>query len=205
VLEGLRVDRLDRLEAALKLGKGVIVALPHLGGWEWGGTWMTYQGYPPTVVVEALEPPEVFEWFAGLRRRLGMEIIPADLHAAAAVLAALRANKVVYLLCDRAVKGVTGVEVAFFGEKTLIPAGPAAIALRSGAPIIPVAVYFGQHGTHTAVVRPPLDVVRSGRTRRDIEATTQALAFELEALIRAAPTQWHLMQPNWPSDGAPPP
>jgi lauroyl/myristoyl acyltransferase len=199
VLGGLHVDRVDRLEAGLGRGKGVIVALPHLGGWEWGGAWMAYRGYPTVVVVEALEP-QVFEWFAGLRRALGMEIIAADRHAAGAVLAALRANKVVYLLSDRAVKGVSGVEVEFFGEKTLIPAGPAAFALRSGAPVIPAAVYFGEHGTHNAVVRPPLEAVRSGRLRLDIEMMTQALAAELEVLITAAPAQWHLMQPNWPSD-----
>ena len=45
----------------------MILALPHLGGWEWAGRWMTDQGYKMTVVVEALDPPELFEWFADLR------------------------------------------------------------------------------------------------------------------------------------------
>jgi KDO2-lipid IV(A) lauroyltransferase len=51
-------------------------------------------------------------------------------------------------------------------------------------------------------VRPPLDTSRQGRLREDVGRITQDLAHELEYLIRRAPEQWHLMQPNWPSDYA---
>ena len=60
----------------LQAGNGVILALPHLGGWEWAGRWMTDQGFKMTVVVEALDPPELFEWFADLRQELGMTVVP---------------------------------------------------------------------------------------------------------------------------------
>jgi len=67
--------------------------------------------------------------------------------------------------------------------------------------VLPCAVYFGRRSNqHLGVIRPPLDLHRRGRLRDDVQAGTQALATELEALIRRAPTQWHLMQPNWPSD-----
>ncbi len=70
----------------LQEGNGVILALPHLGGWEWAGRWMTDQGFKMTVVVEALEPPELFDWFAGLRKDLGMNVVPTGPKAGPAVL-----------------------------------------------------------------------------------------------------------------------
>ena len=116
------------------------------------------------------------------------------------MLQALRQNEVVCLLCDRDLDR-SGVEVEFFGERTTLPAGPATLALRTGAPILPVGVYFTERTNgHHAVVRPPLSLERRGGLREDVSRITQQLAHELEFLIRRAPEQWHLFQPNWPSD-----
>jgi lauroyl/myristoyl acyltransferase len=185
---------------ALERGNGVILALPHLGGWEWAGRWMTDQGHKLTVVVEPLEPPELFEWFAELRRDLGMNVVPLGPTAGSTVLKALRDNEVVCLLCDRDLDR-TGVEVEFFGERTTLPPGPATLSLRTGAPILPTAVYFTpRYNGHHAIVRPPVPTQRLGGLREDVGRVTQLLARELEFLIRRAPEQWHLFQPNWPSD-----
>ena len=105
------------------------------------------------------------------------------------------------LLCDRDLVG-DGIEVEFFGERTTLPAGPATLALRTGAPLLPAAVYFGPQGGHHAKVMPPVAAQREGRLRDDVERVTQDLAHRFEELIRAAPEQWHLLQPNWPSDHA---
>lgn len=184
----------------LAAGNGVILALPHLGGWEWAGRWIADQGHPITVVVEPLEAPETFEWFRALRSSLGMTVVPLGPGAAATLLRALRDNHVVCLLSDRDIAG-GGIPVKFFGETTTLPGGPATLALRTGAPILPTAVYFtGERNGHVATVRPPLPVPATGRLRDDVAALTQALADELEGLIRRAPEQWHLLQPNWPSD-----
>jgi lauroyl/myristoyl acyltransferase len=117
------------------------------------------------------------------------------------VLTALRNNHVVCLLSDRDIGG-GGVEVEFLGERTTLPAGPATLALRTGAPLFPTAVYYGGERGRRGVVRPPLDLARTGRLRDDVARVTQALADELGDLIRRAPEQWHLLQPNWPSDRA---
>ncbi|MGD9997587.1 MAG: phosphatidylinositol mannoside acyltransferase [Ilumatobacteraceae bacterium] len=201
VERGFEVEGYDRVTAALEHGNGVILALPHLGGWEWAGRWMTDRGHRMTVVVEPLQPPELFEWFADLRKQLGMTVVPLGSGAASAVLKALRDNEVVCLLCDRDLER-NGVEVEFFGERTTLPAGPAALSLRSGAPVLPTAVYFTpRYNGHLGVVRPPLP---SNRTddglRADVSRVSQVLAHELEVLIRRAPEQWHMFQPNWPSD-----
>ena len=62
------LEGFDHVTDSVAAGNGTIFALPHLGGWEWAGRWMTDQGHRHTVVVEALQPPELFEWFAKLRK-----------------------------------------------------------------------------------------------------------------------------------------
>jgi phosphatidylinositol dimannoside acyltransferase len=194
------VEGYEHIEAGLEQGNGVILALPHLGGWEWAGAWICLvQGHKLLVVVEPVEPPELFEWFQEVRAAMGMEVVALGDHAATRALAALRANRVVCLVSDRDLSG-DGIDVEFFGERTTLPGGPALLAVRAGAPILPVAVYFGGGLDHHAVVRPPLDTTRRGSLRDDVARITQDLAHEFERLIERAPEQWHLMQPNWPSD-----
>jgi KDO2-lipid IV(A) lauroyltransferase len=201
VARGFDVDGYHHIVTALEAGNGVILVLPHLGGWEWAGRWIADQGHEITVVVEQIEPPELFDWFVELRSALGMNVVPLGPGAGTTVMRALNDNHVVCLLADRDLQG-GGPQVEFFGEQTSMPAGPATLALRTGAPILPTAVYFtGRVDGHFAWVRPPLAVERSaGRLRDDVARITQDLARELEILIRREPSQWHLFQPNWPSD-----
>jgi phosphatidylinositol dimannoside acyltransferase len=201
VAAGFQEDGYHHIVNGLAHGKGVIVALPHLGGWEWAGRWIADRGHPITVVVERIEPPELFEWFVDLRSDLGMTVVPLGSDAAATVMTALRNNHIVCLVSDRDLMG-GGPEVDFFGERTTLPGGAATLALRSGAPIVPTGVYFTDRvDGHFAWVRPPIPVERSeGRLRDDVARITQTVAGELETLIRREPFQWHLFQPNWPSD-----
>lgn len=197
---GFAVDGYGHVADALAEGRGAILVLPHLGGWEWAGFWLTQvMGQPVTVVVEPVEPPALFDFFADFRRQLGMEIVPLGPDAGRAILGALAANRIVCLLADRDIVG-DGIEVEFFGETTTLPAGPATLALRTGAALLPVAVYFAGRSGHQALVLPPMAVERHGRLREDVRRVTVELAGVLEGLIRRAPEQWHLQQPNWPSD-----
>ena len=200
VLEaGLRRDGDEHIHEALAAGKGCILAMPHLGAWEWSAFWLaTIYRYPISAVVEAVEPPELADWFTGLRSKLGMVVIPLDANAGAAAAGALKSGGILTLLSDRDVAG-GGIEVEFFGERTTLPAGPATLALRTGAPLIPATTYF-EGDAHYGLARPPLDTTRHGKFREDVARITQDLAHEFEAMIRRAPEQWHLLQPNWPSD-----
>jgi phosphatidylinositol dimannoside acyltransferase len=194
VLEGA-----EHLAEGLVQGKGVVVALPHVGGWDFGGAWIARRGFSPAAVAEPVEPPELFEWFADVRRAAGIEIVPLGPDAGSELLAILRDGRIITLLCDRDILG-NGVEVEFFGERTTLPSGPALLALRTGAALLPAAVYFTARGGHRAVIQAPVPTEREGRLRDDVQRVTEALAGRLEELIRGAPEQWHLMQPNWPSD-----
>ena len=190
----------EHLVAGMAAGRGVVLALPHLGRWEWGGAWLNLQGYPMTAVAETIEPPELYEWFVSQRQALGLTIVALAPEAGGILLRTLRNGGLVGLLCDRDLVG-NGVEVEFFGERTTLPAGPATLALRTGAVLLPTAVYGGPGRHHTAVILPPVPVERTGRLRDDVTRITQVVAHDLERLIRRAPDQWYLFQPNWPSDG----
>ena len=200
--DGIEVPDYQYVEEALNRGKGVILAQPQLGGWEWAGFWMaTVNKLPITVVVEPIEPPQLFEWFAGFRSQLGMKVVPIGPSAGAEIASALKRNEIVCLLCDRDISG-SGIEVDFMGERTTLPGGPALLALRTGAAVLPTAVYFQPRGQHLGVVRPPLDTIRQATVKEDVVRVTGQLADELALLIRRAPEQWHLFQPNWPSDSS---
>ena len=204
IAQGHHVEGFQHIEDSATKGKGTILALPHMGGWEWSGRWLIDQGYQLTAVVERLENTELFEWFVEMRSRYGVNVIALTDDAGIAVGNALRNNHVVSLLCDRDIPKDgkrTGVEVQFFGETTTVPAGPAFFALRTGASLLPMATFFtpGANG-HKSVIRPALVVERQGSLREDVARITQVLTTEIENLIRQAPEQWHLFQPNWPSD-----
>lgn len=196
----MRYERYDRIQAGIDAGRGTIMALPHLGGWEWAGTQLAMTGHPISVVVERLDPPDLFDWFVAFRERLGMRVISVGPQAAGQCVKALADNHILCLLSDRIVGGAAGVDVQFFGEVTKLPAGPATLALRTGAALLPCAVFFEGRNGHVGDVQEPVSHLRSGRLRDDVRVMTQQLATEFERLIRLAPTQWHLMQPNWPSD-----
>jgi lauroyl/myristoyl acyltransferase len=201
VERGFDVDGYENIVDGLAAGNGVILVLPHLGGWEWAGRWIADQGHQITVVVERIEPPELFDWFVDLRSALGMNVVALGSDAGTTVMRALRDNHVVCLLADRDLQG-GGPEVEFFGERTTLPAGPATLSMRTGAPILPTAVYFTTRvDGHRAWVKPPVPIERTEqRLRDDVARVTQLLAHDLETLIRRAPSQWHMFQPNWPSD-----
>ncbi len=192
----------DHVVQHMAAGKGVIMALPHVGTWEWGGAWLALQGYPMTAVAEPLEPPALSEWMVAERQAMGLNIVPLGPGASSALLRTLRAGGLVGLLCDRDLLG-NGVEVEFFGERTTLPGGPATLALRTGAALLPTAVYSGPGRNHTAVIMAPLSTERTKSLRDDVARVTQDMAHALEGLIRRAPHQWYLFQPNWPSDTAP--
>ena len=194
-----RVNGMEHIAAAIAAGKGLVLALPHLGNWDNAGAWLAGQGYTVVVVAEPLEPPELFEFFVETRAALGMRVIALSRTAGAEALRALHANEAVCLLCDRDLTG-DGVEVEFLGERTTLPAGPATLALRSGARLLAVGCYFRPEGGHEIHILDPIDTERKGRIRDDVARVTQDLAHRFEQLIRAQPEHWHLMQPNWPSD-----
>ncbi len=193
---------LKNLVAAHEAGTGAIVALPHAGNWDAAGAMVAAHGVPITTVAERLKPEGLFRRFVEFREGLGMKIIP---HAGAAapvdeLQRALNAGHIVPLLADRDLSR-RGVEVNFFGGRTKMPAGPALLAIRTGAPLYVVNMWYrpdvpcGQTVGPLAVPRGdvgPLDV--------RVKLFTQQIADELAKGIAAHPVDWHMLQKLWLTD-----
>lgn len=192
----------DKIQDVRASGVGPLIVLPHVGGWEWAAAWLGRIVHAPvTAVVERLEPTEVFEWFVELRHELGINVVPLDDRAFAAVAEAVRQTEVVCLVSDRDIAG-TGMTVTFFGEDARVPMGPAVLACRTRAPLLPTVVYFWGDQRLCLVGDPiwPTDFQHYKRGRERYGAITRHLVGEMEKMIEGAPEQWHLLGPNWLSD-----
>lgn len=193
----MTVDGLENLEKALTGGNGAVVVLPHLGNWEAAAVIALQLKLPLVAVAESLANRHITAWFTRQRNMFGIEIVLTGKGRVRAKLRqAIEEGKLVCLLSDRDLSG-RGVEVEFFGERTTLPAGPVTLAQKTGAAVIPVAVYFRDGPGHHAVIHPALELPAD-----DVAAGVQEIARRLERMILRAPGQWHLVQPNWPSDRA---
>ena len=193
-------EGLENIARYLDGGRGVVFVTPHLGSYDVAGAWVASHGWRVLAPAEELEPPELFDLFRGLRSSVGVEVLPAGKGSTArALLAALRDGAAVGLVSDRDISGA-GVEVEFFGEPTLIPSGPAVLASRTGAPIAVGALFQRDGGRYHGVVLDAIEVDAGRADAERIRSLTVEIVRRMEDLIRREPGQWHLFQPNWPSD-----
>jgi phosphatidylinositol dimannoside acyltransferase len=191
-----RCEGCENIEAAYRGGKGGVLATAHLGNWDAGGRWVAKR-WPLTVVVEVLRPRMLFDRFVEHRRSLGMTIVPLEpgTDATARCIEQLRKGELVALVADRDLSG-SGVEVTMFGKRTKMPAGPAVLSIRTGAPLIAAVIYQHRDGTWLARVLPPVEQPPHDAPDR-VSILTQRVAEKFEELIRAAPEQWHVFNRYW--------
>jgi KDO2-lipid IV(A) lauroyltransferase len=104
----------------------------------------------------------------------------------------LRAGRLVCLVCDRDLTS-SGVEVQFFGEPARMAAGPAALAVQTGAALMPVTLWF-EGENWCARIFPEVPVPESGTQREKIAAMSQAMAKAFEVTIAEHPEDWHMLQ-----------
>lgn len=186
----------DHVCAALEQGRGAVLALPHSGNWDMAGVWLaqTHGGF--TTVAERLKPESLYRRFLVFRESLGFEVLPATGGARppSEILAErLRGNGLVCLMADRDLTR-NGVPVEFFGEMTRMPAGPAKLAIATGAALLPAHCWFDGDGWGVTI-SAPLDC-SSG----DVGVVTAALADKFVEGISAYPQDWHMLQPQWLAD-----
>ncbi len=184
-------------------GRGCVAVLPHMGNWDVAGAWASITGLKLTTVAERLKPEELFDRFVAFRESLGMEVIPltgGDSNPFEVLADRLRAGGLVCLLGDRDLTA-RGIEVEFFGETAKFPAGPAALAVRTGAALVPATLWFDGDGwvVHMHDEIPVPDVPDP------VQAMTQSVAVAFEEGIRAHPEDWHMLQRLWLSDLTPRP
>jgi len=181
--------------AQMAAGRGVVFALPHTGNWEVAGAWIIARGAGKfTTVAERLKPESVFLRFLAFRESLGFEVLPATGgNSRFGVLAQrLRAGGMVCLPADRDVTG-GGIDVEFFGQKARMMGGPAALAVQTGAALLPAVLWFEGRGWGVHIY-PEVPVPAEGSRRDKIAAMTQQMARNFEAGIAAHPEDWHMLQ-----------
>jgi KDO2-lipid IV(A) lauroyltransferase len=195
-----RLDRVfigaEKFDAALVGGRGAVMALPHSGNWDMAGVWLAQKYGTFTTVAERLKPESLYDRFIAYRESLGFEVLPltgGERPPMEVLAERLEANRFVCLMADRDLTR-SGVQVDFFGEPTRLPAGPARLALETGAPLHPAHVYYD--GDDCVVqIDDALDT-SSG----DVGVITQALADRFAVNIAAHPQDWHMLQPQWLAD-----
>jgi phosphatidylinositol dimannoside acyltransferase len=205
IMAGMHVNPEGEAElfANLKAGRGVIVALPHMGNFEQAGAWVVRQGAGKfTTVAERLRPESVYEAFVRFRQSLGMEVLPltGGLTPFGTLAKRLRAGGLVCLVSDRDLKE-SGVEVEMFGEKARI-AATAALAVHTGAALLPTATWFEGEDEWGARIYPEVPVPEAGTRAEKVAAMSQALAHRFEEAIADHPQDWHMLQRVFTADVA---
>lgn len=201
ILGDCEVENLETLRAAVAAPPGIVLAVAHLGNWEAAGLRAAAEGARVLAAAEGLTNERLVRWFVEMRAVMDIDIVLVRRGARVteALAERLEGGGVVALLFDRDLKG-TGIPVTLFGEETTLPAGPLALALRTGAVILPVGVYHRRRAGHIFHIHPPLAVPAEGSLDERVQEGTERLAVVLEEMIRRAPEQWHVLQPVWPSD-----
>jgi KDO2-lipid IV(A) lauroyltransferase len=200
ILQGFHLPQRDLLARHLDRGRGVVAALPHMANWDHAGAWVAANGWPLTTVAERLRPESLFERFVAYRRTLGMEILPLTGGAQPpldVLTERVRSGAVVPLLADRDLSS-RGVPVTFFGESTRMPAGPALLAIRTGAPLLVASLWYEADRTCARLDEVP--VAESGSQTERVATTTQRIADVMATRIAEHPVDWHMLQRLWLAD-----
>ena len=199
MLNDFRVVQFDELKAVLGEGNGVILALPHTGNWDAAAAHLVSHGFRLVTVAERLKPEAVFEQFVAYREKLGMEVLPltGGQRAPLDVLAEkAQQGYAVALLADRDLSA-RGIEVRFFGGRTRMPAGPALLALRTGAPLYAVDLSFTPDQCIAFLRRIEMPAPAEGALDVRVKIVTQRLADAFAAGIAEHPQDWHMLQKMW--------
>lgn len=198
IVASVRMSDHDRqvVDEVCTSGKGVVMALPHSGNWDICGVWLVAHYGRFATVAERLKPESLFDQFVAYRESLGFEVFPltgGEQPPFELLAQRLRAGGIVCLMGDRDLSH-RGVPVELFGERTRMPAGPAKLAVDTGATLL--AVHHSYLDEHTSLIRCGTVI----DTSVGVAAATQSLADAFAEGIAAAPADWHMLQPLWESD-----
>jgi KDO2-lipid IV(A) lauroyltransferase len=192
----VRPEGQERLDRVLALGKGAIVVTAHVSNWDILAAASAVYGYPISAVTNELPSDGLNELVVASRERIGMKMIRLGPGSLRQILKSLGKNELVALASDL-YSGDRGVRVPFFNRPAMFPAGPAAIALKTGAPIIPVWIRRQPDNLYVAEIEEPIEVSRTGDNARDVLATTERIVQFFERIIRREPDQWLVFLPVW--------
>jgi KDO2-lipid IV(A) lauroyltransferase len=173
-----------------------LILTAHLGNWEILCASHRLTTYGLSVVVRPLDATWLNGVAVRLRRRTGVEVIDKR-GALRPVLAALRRGRLVGILMDQNASRREGVFVDFFGRPASTSRSIALLAVRTGAPIVPIFTYRDANGDHRVVIRPALDAPSAPDADAAVVEMTARCTAEVERAIRESPEQWLWSHDRW--------
>jgi KDO2-lipid IV(A) lauroyltransferase len=203
IREVVEVGGLENIDDALALRRGAIVVTPHFGNWDMAAAAAVAHGVRLTAVTDRFGDAALDRQVTGARQKFGMKCVPVGVEAGRAVLRALRDNEVVALVCDLPKEG-RNVRVDLCGQPAMVPAGPALLALRTGAPLVPITCRRLADNRYHLEIERRVAFTPTGRDAVDVPALAQAIVDRFAATLRAVPEQWYLFSRMWGlADGTP--
>ncbi len=200
VVDRMVVHNEQRIFEYRARGRGLIAALGHFGNWDHCGAWASAVGLPLTTVAERLRPESLFDRFVAYRESLGMEVLPltGGDNVSEVLRQRLLDDGFVCLLSDRELS-TGGIAVDLLGEPARLPAGPALLAVRTGATLMPALSYYSKKHTHLEFL-PEIVPPEGVSLREKVQMMTQQFADVIGVAARTHPTDWHMLQPVWTAD-----
>jgi KDO2-lipid IV(A) lauroyltransferase len=193
----VRIEGLAEALALLEKKKGALLLISHFGNWELMGLMSKVIGNPIMVLAKPMKKNQwVDQFVTKIRNASGLEVI-STVNASRKVIRALSQNRVVGILIDQRAKRSEGVWVDFFGRKAPTTPGLAVLAMKTGAPVLPVFMVRDGFHTHRLLVKKPLELIHTGDIKKDVEANTQLFNHHLESMIRQYPDQWFWVHRRW--------
>ena len=182
------------LDATVARGRGVLAVTGHLGNFELGGRVLAVR-YPLLDVVKPMRNTLFDRHLERMRHRSGITTVPMD-QAGRPVLAHLRRGGVVTLFVDQDA-GREGVRTSFLGRPASTWPGAARLALRTGAPVVPLAIAREADGRHVLRIGDPLAIEAGADDEGSVAALTARISAAVEEFIRACPGQWFWVHRRW--------
>lgn len=185
----------DILEAAFRKGKGVIILTGHFGNWELLAMTLRVKGYPGVAIGRRIYFNKYDKYLNRLRKLHDVNIIYRD-ESPKKILRVLKDNRIMGILADQDVDSVDGVFVNFFGRPAYTPTAPVALAMATGAEIIPSFI-IRRDGRHTFIMEKPVELADTGDEAADMARNTQAWSDVFESYVKRYPEQWVWVHKRW--------
>ena len=192
----IEIDHLDRMQAALAEGHGVVVLTGHIGTWEWLSAAFTLNGLPVTAIAKLQPNAQYSRALDDLRATIRVEIFNRGTNELRAAGRALKEGKILGFLADQDA-GPGGAFINFLGKTASTPMGPAVFSRRFNAPVLPAFILRKENGRHLVKIGEIMHFEDTGDTDADLLHFTEKMTKILEAIIRENPTQWLWFQKRW--------
>jgi KDO2-lipid IV(A) lauroyltransferase len=186
----------ESLQMALAPGRGAILATGHFGSWDLAGA-IVARHVPLSAIADTFDDRRLDDLLQGYRRDRGVQCIPVA-QAARRGMQELAQGRTLAIVVDRPVE--RGVEVTFFGQPARVPSGSAALAVSTGAAILPGYLWYGAGNHFCLRAFPPMfprSVSDRAERKEEIQRLTQYMLSCQEEVVRSCPTQWFMFRRFW--------